>query len=219
MISDPVGDTFGVPPLLDITSFNGDPTAVPGAMVFNVNFAGAIAPPSAFAPNSVTGFIDLDTDRNPATGGSAPFGGPVPGGNSWINYFIQQGAVPGPTIGLGDEFYIDIGSEEFHPGFVDVFKTSTNAITGQAPILFGSNSFKITVPLSDLSGATPPYNFGIVIGNFDSPTDRAPNGTNPAVTFVPVPEPGSMMLFIIALAGAGGYLRQARSRQTCRRSG
>jgi hypothetical protein len=135
LLGDPVGDTFGVlSPQLDIVSSSGDfNSGPPTTYVFKVNFTGPRAPASAFAPNSVVGFIDIDADQNAATGGSAPFGGPVPGGNSWINVFILQGQVPGPTINLGDEFFLDLGSEQFHPGQVDVVRASTNVPTGQAP--------------------------------------------------------------------------------------
>src|SRR5215471_6612894 len=66
--SDPVGDTFpGNPTGPDVTGISADTFVNPGFATFGVQFAGPISPPSAFAPNSVTGIIDIDIDRNPAT--------------------------------------------------------------------------------------------------------------------------------------------------------
>jgi hypothetical protein len=212
---DPTGDTFGVGvPQLDITTYAGDGLGKPGHVVFTVNFAGPISPASAFAANSVVGFIDLDTDRNPATGGNAPWGGNLTGGNNWINFFVPPNpgapAVPLPLIAMGDEFFIDLGSEQSHPGLVDVVSTATNTPTGQAPITFGSNSFSIDVLLSLLPGANGPINFDILVGTFNEPTDRAPNGATPASTLVP--EPGSVLLMGLALAGLAGrrYYRRRK---------
>jgi PEP-CTERM motif len=169
-------------------------------VTFTVNFAGPISPASAFALNSVVGFIDLDTDRNAATGGTAAFGGSVPGGDSWINFFVNQGSLPGPTINLGDEFFIDIGSEQFHPGLVDVVDSGTNVATGEAPIAFGPDAFTITVSTALLPGARPDFTYGIVVGTVNEPTDRGPKGSQPAEALV-VPEPSSLTLF-----GVGGVM-------------
>jgi PEP-CTERM motif len=189
-----------------IVSLGGSTTVSPGNVVFAVNFAGPIAPPSAFAANSVVGYIDLDIDGNAATGGSAPWGGPVAGGNSWINFFVNQALISGPNIRLGDEFYIDIGSEEFHPGFVDIVRTSDDATVDSRPITFGSQSFRVSVPLADLPGANSIINFGIIVGDFNEPTNRAPSGMDPAQT---VPEPASLLLLAIG-AGVAGIYRVAR---------
>jgi hypothetical protein len=52
-----------------------------------------------------------------------------------------------------------------------------------------------------------------VVGTFNEPTDRAPNGAEPAITEVAaVPEPSSMVL--LALGGAavaGHWYRRRRS--------
>jgi hypothetical protein len=195
LITDPTGDTFGVgSPQLDIVSFSGERTST--AFVFKVNFLGPISPASAFAPNSVVGFIDLDTDQNPATG-ATPF----------INIFG-----PPPPINLGDEFFIDIGSESFHPGLVDVVNALTNIPTGQAPISFTSNGFTISVPFGLLPGANTSINFGVIVGTFNEPTDRAPNGSTPATTTVP--EPTSLCVFGLIFAGAGFMAFRRKKRTT-----
>src|SRR5262249_40517050 len=67
-IADPVGDTFGSGPVqLDITSI--DAVGAAGTLTFTLTFANTISPASSAAANSIFGFIDIDVDRNPLTGG------------------------------------------------------------------------------------------------------------------------------------------------------
>ena len=163
------------------------------------------------------GYIDIDTDQNSATGGFAPWGGPVTGGNSWINYFILPNAgtpsIPGPLISLGDEFYLDLSTEQFQAGLVDVIRTLDSTVVGTAPISFGTSSFAVAVSLSLLGGDDGLLNFGLLMGNIDAATDRAPDGTDPA-TVTPasaVPEPGSLAICLTGTAGlVAGYLRRRR---------
>jgi hypothetical protein len=82
------GDTFGKGPVQqDITTYNAITGG--GQTTFSIDFANNIAAPSASAPNSLVGYINLDLDNNPNTGGNAPWGQNLQGGNNWINYFIS----------------------------------------------------------------------------------------------------------------------------------
>jgi hypothetical protein len=176
---------------------------------FEVNFSGAISPPSAFAANSVVGFLDLDTDKNAATGGDAPWGGPVPGGHSWINFFVAAGSVPGPPINLGDEYFVDLGSEAFNAGFVDVISTTTGFPVISVPITYTATGFSLAIPLSALGNPSPPnFNFGGVVGTFNESTDRFPNGATPAEV---TPEPASIVLFGVAGLAACGVMWRRRT--------
>jgi len=212
---DPIGDTFGTGAVqIDVSSY--DATYANGSTTFVINFAGAIAPPSAFAPNSVVGFIDLDLDRNAATGGTASFpgGSNIPGGNSWINYFVNQGTVPGPTIGLGDEAFVDLGSEANHPGTVDVIRTSDNTIIATVAVIYGAQSLTLTIPVVG-TGTSQALAFGILVGTNAELTDRAANGSVPDFsTAAPVPEPTALAL--LGLGGAALGLGRARRRRGAR---
>jgi hypothetical protein len=203
-VLDPVADTFNTG-TIDIVSYE---LLLSPSFTLNIGFNSAIAAPSTFAPNSVLGFVDLDTDANAATGGTMPFGGAVTGGNSWLNFFIPPNpgtpTVPGPTVALGIEFYLDLGSELFHPGLVDIVSAATNLTVGVAPITFGTNSLSITFATA-LLGSPYQVNYGILVGDFLSPTDRAPNGADPASTAVPEPS-------TLTLVGIGAALVARRRR-------
>lgn len=212
-IIDPTGDTVGIGPVqLDVTRVTAQLTGG-NALTFTVHFAGPISPPSLFAPNSVVGFIDIDADRNPATSGNAPWGGvDLIGGNNWINAFVNPPnpgfpPVPGPLVNLGDEYYIDLGSEGFQPGFVDFYETQTNSIVATLPITYGADSLSVGIPLS-LLNYQPAVNYGLIIGTFFEPTDRVPNGANPAASNVP--EPSSLLLLGVTSVFGLGYLRRRK---------
>jgi len=159
-VVDPAGETFGTGSAqLDITSINATPSG--SNITFFVFFAGPVAPPSAGAPNSAVGFIDINTDRNVDTG-DVPF----------INVFS-----PGPPVVLGQDSFVDPGGEFLHPGSVDIFRTLPDTPVGTAPIMFTSTSSSATVPLPLLGNDDGPVSYGAVIGTFLGPTGRAPNGT------------------------------------------
>jgi hypothetical protein len=193
--ADATSDTFGVGAvqhdILQITTF------VDGVnFAITIEFVDPIAAPSDFAANSVVGFIDLDTDQNSGTG-ATPF----------INIFA-----PPPPIALGNEFYVDIGSEPLHFGFVDVLDAITDLPVANVAITFLSNSLSQTIPLSSLGNDEGVINFGAVLGTFPEPTDRAPDGEVPLTTVVesPVPEPTSLALWSFTALGAAVASRRRR---------
>ncbi|MDJ0634668.1 MAG: hypothetical protein QNJ34_15880 [Xenococcaceae cyanobacterium MO_188.B29] len=159
IFDDPLGDTFGFgSPQIDIENVSG---VVSGEeLKLTMNFFTPISAPSTGLSDSVVGFWDLDLDQDPLTG--------IASNQSFFAPPDQQG---GP---LGVEVVIDLFSEEFNPGFVDLFDTNGFFI-GTAPITYGTNSLEISIPLSEL-GDDGNLNYGTVIGTFNEPTDAAPNG-------------------------------------------
>src|SRR5262249_26103400 len=149
-----------------------------------INFANPIAAPSAFAPNSLLGYLDIDLDTNYMTGGAAPWGGTNQiGGESWMNDFLppQNGhpAIPAShneLIRLGSELYVDFGSEVNHPGRVDIFETAKNSVVATIPIIYDPTSLSIILP-HDTLGNDGLFNYGILVGTFGGLTDRGPNGS------------------------------------------
>lgn len=172
VVLDPIGDTG--PPWAsrhaDIISTTA--TFDHQSLTFRVSFADRIYPGSSGDRAYLQGYIDIDTDQNPQTGG----------------YSAVDLMAP-PAINLGVEFQIDLISELGHPGFVNIVsKQGGYAVVGKLPILFTDTSFSVTVPLTMLGGDNGLVNYGVGVGvqGFGQ-TDRVPNGALPA-TSVPVPE-------------------------------
>lgn len=185
-LPDPVGDTVGAGPIQhDILSVTS--TINPTNLVFDVSFAGAIGPASAFSPTSLIGFFDLDVDQSSATGVSTRFGAP-----------------PTPTVISGIEFYLDLFSESFTPGMVDVINASTGVPTGSAAISFGPTSFSLTFPFSLIGGDDGLLGWGLVVGTFSEPTDQAAGSTASPVTDG-VPESTSLVAWGVLCVIAGSY--------------
>jgi hypothetical protein len=173
VVADPAGDTFGVGAVQhDIVSVTSTVTATD--LVLQVAFGGPISAPSAFAPNSVVGFIDLDIDQNDVTG-SAQTHGPT-------------SAFP------GTEFFVDVFGEQFSPGLADVVSAATLLTVGQAPITFAATSFTVTVPLSLLGGDNGAVDYRVVMGSSAEPTDEALGASRIEPGDV-VPEAGSLVIW------------------------
>ncbi|TMI40321.1 hypothetical protein E6H21_07045 [Candidatus Bathyarchaeota archaeon] len=157
--SDPQGDTFGHGSVqLDISSIDAQFNKT--RLDFKTSFYSPILPPHVNAPNSVVGFIDVDSDRNLSTGAL-----------SLIDIYKPPGY---PPSGLRDEYVISIFFEAGSPGNAGVFNAITGSFIGTAPITFTPNSYTISVPLG-LIGGNGLVNYGTVIGTFLEPTDLAPN--------------------------------------------
>ncbi|MCA9186777.1 MAG: hypothetical protein R3E01_22260 [Pirellulaceae bacterium] len=179
-IPDPVGDAFGTPTTAhDLSSIDAFVSST--AVTFIATFVDPIAAPSAFSPNSVVGYIDLDLDRNPRTGAFAKKSLFSPIGDSE----------------LGAEFHVDLFSERFHAGEVDVINNATVEPVGTASIDFQEKSFVVTLPLALILGDTD-FNYGAIVGDYLDMSDEAPDRG-----FATVPEPccaltGSFLWLIAA---------------------
>jgi hypothetical protein len=213
VFADPAGDTFGPPGVHhDITSVSASANGT--TLTFTVSFAGPISAPSSSAANSVVAFIDLDTDQNAATGGTGSFGGPVVGGNSEINFLIGIPLVPGPTVLLGDEYYVDLLFEQNHPGLADIVRTSDNTSVGTIPIAYAASAFTVAIPLSSIGNDNGLVNFAVVVGTINDPTDRAPGGDQPLASTIEqsvIPEPASLTIWSLAALTLGLAHRRRRA--------
>jgi hypothetical protein len=178
-IADPIGDTFGsVGTQLDITFFSAVSDGV--TLTIDLTFAGTISHPATFNPDALFGFIDLDTDQNPATGVGAN----------------TDSFCPAPS-GLGIEYYVDTTGAVIDPSV---------GIVGAAPMTYTTNSVSAQIPLALLGGDDGIVDVATVIGNVAEPTDCAPNGgfitsNIPAVPTLPV-WTAAVMLLALLLIGA-----------------
>jgi len=168
VVLDPAGDALPAPWLTaDITAISS--TFNSGSITFKVDFDGPVFLPSASDSihQGLFGYIEVDTDQNPATGGPSGAG-----------FFFP------PGLNMGVDYFIDIGSERTHAGLVDVVSRvkDPTLIVGQVPIVTTDKSLSVTVPLALLGGDNGLVNYVANLGVLSSFKDRVPNGTEPATS-------------------------------------
>lgn len=182
---DPMGDTFGASMAkLDIARFNAIVSET--FVTFVVDFYNPVSSPSAFAANSAVGFIDLDLDQDSLTGGQAKKSEFSPVGESR----------------LGAELHIDLFSERFHPGQVEIVDWRSVLPVGMASVTYDAASFSVEVPLDLLRGDSS-FNYGIIIGDYLDMSDEAPNDDFQST----VPEPSSALLGVTLLLSGAAWRR------------
>ncbi|MEE8156361.1 MAG: PEP-CTERM sorting domain-containing protein [Phycisphaerales bacterium] len=152
---------------------------------FEMTFHTPISAPSFGQPDGVAGFLEFDTDQNAATG--------LP---PLQNFFSP----PFDFLIAGIDFVVDLFSESFHPGFVDVIDTNFG-IVDTVRITYGPMSFSGSIPLASLGGDDGILDFTTIIGTFDQPTDA----TDVVGKSKLIPAPATL-----ALLGLGALVRRRR---------
>jgi hypothetical protein len=188
---DPEFDTFGIGAIQhDIKSititFSPDPD--PSDLTFVAEFFDPISAPSAFLADSLGGYIEFDIDRNPSTGETD-----------------LSGILGIPPSGLGIDVLVDLFSESFDPGNVELINPTDFSSIASVPISFGPTSFSLTIPLALLGGDVY-LDMRLIVGTFGEPTDD--------LVINSLPEPASAMAWL-GLLGICGLRRSARRRQRC----
>jgi hypothetical protein len=186
-VNDPVGDTFGSGPVqIDMTYFSAFYTAT--ELIISVSFKDPVSLPDSGQPNAVIGYVDFDTDRNPATGAI-----------SHVDIFSPYAS------GLGVEYYAsfdDYSSVTHDTGIYD----SGDNLVGRARVSFEAKSFTMKIPLALIGNSNGYLNTATVIGTLDEATDAAPNegfisSSPPPV--VPALSEWSALFCLILMASAG----------------
>lgn len=112
-------------------------------------------------------------------------------------------------------FFVDLASELFQPGLVEFYETATATLVGTAPASFVGDLLTIVFPTS-LIGNPTSVRYGVLVGDFFSPNDRAPNGEVglSSQTLEVIPEPTSVAVWLsIGLVALGMHWRR-RSQAT-----
>ncbi|BAU65518.1 protein with type I secretion target domain and SCP-like extracellular domain [Stanieria sp. NIES-3757] len=152
------GDTFGYSSQqLDLKSING--SVKENNLTLTFNFFNSIAPASYYQDNSVNGTIYLDLDQDASTG--TPL---------YSNVVLPNQET---EIALGYEVSLDLYSESYQPGLVNLFDEEYATI-GQVPIVYEENSFQIKIPLTLIEDDGAIDYSAIVGGNYEL-SDSIPN--------------------------------------------
>ncbi len=171
--ADPAGDTFGEAAVqVDLVSFAA---VVEGPnLVIEMTFAGPVALPGTAGDDALTGYVDLDVDRD----------GDI-GNEGFVEFFSPH------ETGLGIEYYLDLGS--YGSGSLDVIDDGDATIAGQAAADFsaGDTRLEIRVPAAVLGGDAVVH-AAVVVGTALEATDAAPNAG--FVTSGPGPGTGAVRL-------------------------
>jgi hypothetical protein len=150
-VDDPTDDAFGSGSVLhDITAVSGEGDDT--TLCLTVEFAGPVEPADAGSDHSLDGFVEFDTDED-ATTGDAPI----------VDQLCSDSAGMGVDATL-DLFTVSDGAATIFPGDENV------------AVSFDGNSFTAVIPLSALGGDDA-FNFAMVLGTSDEPTDCAPAGS------------------------------------------
>lgn len=165
---------------------------------FKLTFANpTIVGPSSGKSDSVFGFINLDTDKNPATG--------VTGAFLDANNF-ESGFGHFSPSSEGIDAYINLSSEgdPLHgvPGLIDLVTTNGFNPIDTVPVTYTNqagatpSTLSFSIPLSDFSNNQIPLldtgSFSVIVGNGSNATDFLAPST--------VPEPGSLVLLAVGLS-------------------
>lgn len=155
-VSDPVGDLRGTvgDGAPDATSLSG--TVGADTITVTIGFRTPISPWSAGRPNSVTGFIDLDLDRNAATG---------------IPAAIDEN---GGSAGQGVEFYVMLRDND-DGASVGLVRVATQDAY-RIPASFTPTAVTVRIPRVLLGDDTPGFSISAVVGHAaNEATDFVPN--------------------------------------------
>ena len=153
--ADPLGDAVGTGwPRIDVTGFSA---ANDGAeLVIELSFGGPIGAPDSGRADAVSGFVDLDVDRDPTTGGR-PF----------------ADFVAGADTGMGTDLYVPLISYRSDDGRADLVDEAAGTL-GRIPVTFSPNAMAMRIPLA-LLGSGGAVHSAAVVGTLGEANDAVPD--------------------------------------------
>ena len=110
---------------------------------------------------------------------------------------------------------MDLYSEAFNPGFVDVVDAQTGLAVGSVAITYELRACSLIIPLALLGGDDGNTNYGAIVGDYYDSSDEITNfGLPPAYSQQEsqqvVPEPSSCIVWSIVIAGVIVTVRRTR---------
>ncbi len=129
-------------------------------LVVLLDFAQEVVPDDIGGPNTVFGYLEFDTDQDPATGVL-----------SWTDY-LRPPELPGST-GMGSDFYVVIGASAT-PTEYTVWQSGVGP-TGTIMPAFDVDVIVFEIPAALLGGDDLALNIATIVGTEQEPTDIAPN--------------------------------------------
>jgi hypothetical protein len=183
---------------------------------FTLTFSNlAIEGPSSGNTDAIYGFINIDTDKNSATGvtgafldsnGFEPGFGQFPAGFAGIDAYINLSSEGDPVHGA--------------PGLIDVVTTNGFNPIDTVPVTYTSqvgvtpSTLSLSIPLTTFSSNPIPLldtgDFSVIVGNVNNATDFLPSAVA-----VSLPEPHSVILLLLGMPLtllASGRIQRRRNR-------
>ena len=168
-IADPTGDTFGTGTTrIDITGFSAAHAG--DELVIDLTFGGQVSPPDSGRDDALTGFVDLDVDRDPTTGG-----------RPLVDF------VTGFATGMGTDLYVPLDSFNSGDGMVDLVDDSA-VVIGRVSVIFSANGMSLRIPHA-LLGSGGVVHSAAVVGTLGEANDTVPDGGFIASDGLPMGEP------------------------------
>ncbi len=153
--ADPIGDTFGTGSTrIDVTGFS---VANDGnELVIDLGFASPISAPDSGQGDAITGFVDLDVDRDPGTGG-----------RPLVDFMT------GLASGMGTELHVPLASYSSGDGRADLVDSA--GVIARVAVTFAPNAMSIRIPRFLLGGPGTVHS-AAVVGTVAEATDAVPDG-------------------------------------------
>ncbi len=171
IIEDPVGDAEGAVDVITVRA--GSDGSFLASMALDFTASTPI--------NEVGGYVFLDTDENPETG-------------------IPADAVAGkPTQDVGMEYFVDLFSIHDAEPVAIIVDAATFEMVAAIPAFIDGQTVSFDIPLETLGGDDGSIATAMVLGDFGSPHDWAPDEGHGTIEpfsdiswIVPVPESGQI---------------------------
>ncbi|MCW5889434.1 MAG: hypothetical protein KIT14_02665 [bacterium] len=153
---DPLGDDFGEYPGVDLVGLSACQSGT--SLTIRLDFSAPITAPPSLLSNAVYGAIDIDVDRDPATGAASR---------------TDDSNPAGAVSGLGIELLVDLYAYDAETGTTTMRIIDTTERV-DVPVVFATQSLSVTIPLSPAQ-APNGVNIAAVVGNIENATDVVPN--------------------------------------------